>query len=957
MPFSASKQGEASTDEAAKHHSTRREPSSSHAIASTTGGATQLGNQAMGRALNSGSNLPSNGRLAIQAKLAADRPSSSSPCEQCEPAAVEGATHEVDGPSSALEGRGLQAKLAVSSPDDPLEREADAVAERVTRQEPKEAAAPIRVQELTQPGISRMPVWESPGDPVVDSDDGPAVAEVQAKLSATHTKHSSQHFSTAVRAAGVTGQPLAPSVRTDFEGRFGHDFGHVRVHSNEAAHAAVEALQAHAFTIGPAIFFGRGMYNPTSGSGRQLLAHELTHVLQQRTSVPGGLPSGARSIQRQESQSAGSRPSPAPHATNVVIAWRGSLRASLFAYLRRYAASEEDAARATNAVVAAASRFVLGGRELSREEWERQMRTAFVLTPEIIEVVTRELHISPEQLESRLEGDGTEDPDAGRAIPAGVARAAEHEARSLGPVASTSADWTVFDGNVELSQLYLQLMEHYAALPITPANRAAAAGGLTIEELNSIVGGDRRLQHFTDLISQGFAEFTHAGPATLEVFSAFEERILEQFVWGNPTAVRNQLKIGVGWPEQTVGIVERTSGLLLYDETATPLPSFAGTMMRDPGFVGAPQSPSGLNIANIEDPGLRALLNSLRQQFGDPTRMVAHAASTYFDNIELVNARVRVGLSGEVKRRFAEALPVFVGFLAGHGLSTLLMASANPIGVGAGLALRGLLVAAGYVLEIDFLGSSLAHLLEAAGHLTRVRKDSTGTLTELSTHHLDAAATIIRAMVADVALTLATVGLTRLLRGRTAIECSRCRFRRRRTPERRLGAVRQRGEGESGTHSTGSRTPRRRGRLTSPSTEPNPIARPEGPRTRIPEGADEVTQRSLGMENDAADALSREGYHVEQNPNVPGSRNPDLRIEGNVFDVYSPEYGTPARNIFSVIRDKVLSGQTTRVVLNLRESNVSVPRLIRELTRRRGEAPGLLEVLVVRNGHVRRIYP
>ena len=91
------------------------------------------------------------------------------------------------------------------------------------------------------------------------------------------------------------GRGLDPAVRTDMEGRFGADFGDVRVHDDGAASASAKAVNAHAYTVGSNIVFQRDAYDPSSQSGRTTLAHELTHVLQQRsgpvdgTSAPGGI--------------------------------------------------------------------------------------------------------------------------------------------------------------------------------------------------------------------------------------------------------------------------------------------------------------------------------------------------------------------------------------------------------------------------------------------------------------------------------------------------------------------------------------------------------------------------------------------------------------------------------------------------------------------------------------------
>lgn len=70
------------------------------------------------------------------------------------------------------------------------------------------------------------------------------------------------------------------------ESRLGHDFAHVRVHTDAAAARSAAAVGAQAYTVGSDVVFGAGRYAPTSGDGRQLLAHELTHVVQQRRSEP-----------------------------------------------------------------------------------------------------------------------------------------------------------------------------------------------------------------------------------------------------------------------------------------------------------------------------------------------------------------------------------------------------------------------------------------------------------------------------------------------------------------------------------------------------------------------------------------------------------------------------------------------------------------------------------------------
>jgi Domain of unknown function (DUF4157) len=79
------------------------------------------------------------------------------------------------------------------------------------------------------------------------------------------------------------GQPIAPPMRAELERSFGHDFSHVRIHVEGPAAEGAAALRAQAFTVGSHVVFGAGRFAPQTAEGRHLLAHELTHVVQQRS--------------------------------------------------------------------------------------------------------------------------------------------------------------------------------------------------------------------------------------------------------------------------------------------------------------------------------------------------------------------------------------------------------------------------------------------------------------------------------------------------------------------------------------------------------------------------------------------------------------------------------------------------------------------------------------------------
>ena len=134
-------------------------------------------------------------------------------------------------------------------------------------------------------------------------------------------------------------------------------------------------------------------------------------------------------------------------------------------------------------------------------------------------------------------------------------------------------------------------------------------------------------------------------------------------------------------------------------------------------------------------------------------------------------------------------------------------------------------------------------------------------------------------------------------------------------------------------------------------------AKPSGTSTKITDKMDDATRRSLIRENEAAETIARNGYNIEQNPIVEGTtRNPDYRIEGKIFDCYSPAENTKIRNIASTIEEKVIEkGQTNCVVLNLEDWKGNINELVNQLN----EYPieGLEEVLVVQDGKVISIYP
>jgi hypothetical protein len=629
--------------------------------------------------------------------------------------------------------------------------------------------------------------------------------ELERQASAVGAKVASAGLR-AQRREPPPGGKLPADVRPSLVPIVGHGVSDLRVHTGSAAARAAASLGAQAFTHGRDVYFGAGEYRPDTSAGLALIAHEAVHAMQQGA-VPRATfvtPLAPRSIQRQPRPTASAQ-APGTRGTagrGIRIRWTGSIQSSLFDFARALGAGDEAAAAAARQVAANASRFDVKGKSSTREEFERAPRRTFDLDPNLTETLAAALGTTAAALRTQAPRAAViqetqaalapiEAALEGRAPPAREEQERQ-AARWSGPRTPVRGQWAVLGGNEPLARSYLRLMENFAGLQLTPATTAAASGGLTEAELSQLVGQDQRLRVYTNLFTQGWAEFVQAGGTEIPRFEPLEERIFEQFTWGNPTAARNQLKIGTGWPENAFGITERSGGMLLYDATGMPLPSFSGMLMRDHGYVGAKPPGWGIDIGSVNDPAIRMFLNILRQQFGDPTRMVGAAAKAYKENIDLVNARVAHGLTEEVIRKFEQMLPVFVGFLAGHGLSSVLLASPNPVLMAIGGALRGLLTGVGYILDIDFAGSALARVLEAGYHLSRVVKRADGTFTELSEYHLDQAAGPLRSMVADVAAMMLMERLGEVFHGRESarLECTRCSLGKREARARERAAER-----------------------------------------------------------------------------------------------------------------------------------------------------------------------
>jgi hypothetical protein len=148
---------------------------------------------------------------------------------------------------------GLQTKLRIDEPGDAYEQEADRIAGQV-------ASGPA------PPGGHNVPLRIQRAAPYGNGCTDAAPASVD-------------------RALASPGTPLAPALRLEMERSFGYDFSSVRVHSDAAAAQSTRDVDAHAYAVGHDIVFGDGRFAPETPQGRRLIAHELTHVVQQSKAI------------------------------------------------------------------------------------------------------------------------------------------------------------------------------------------------------------------------------------------------------------------------------------------------------------------------------------------------------------------------------------------------------------------------------------------------------------------------------------------------------------------------------------------------------------------------------------------------------------------------------------------------------------------------------------------------
>lgn len=162
----------------------------------------------------------------------------------------------------------FQPKLTVNQPGDEFEQEADAVADKVMRMSDAGAESNF---------FSASPVYVQRKCQHCEEEE----KRMQRKESAAGTQHAPSETGNYVSSLNGKGRTLSQSERAFFEPRFGYDFSSVRLHTDDAADHSAKQVNALAYTYSNNIVFRSSQYQPGTDDGKRLMAHELTHVVQQ----------------------------------------------------------------------------------------------------------------------------------------------------------------------------------------------------------------------------------------------------------------------------------------------------------------------------------------------------------------------------------------------------------------------------------------------------------------------------------------------------------------------------------------------------------------------------------------------------------------------------------------------------------------------------------------------------
>ena len=525
------------------------------------------------------------------------------------------------------------------------------------------------------------------------------------------------------------------------------------MHTDARAAESAASVNALAYTVGNHIVVGRGGFQPLNST--RLLAHELVHVQQQ--SVLGrsdslqrrdAVVSQPEALTERQGGSADDIEEQSKPSRRITIPWQGTLHESLRALARPYTVSAADADAAATAMIEAVgaqwqiktAEGVRTGLDEAAMNANMTMSDKFFLGEgELLSFFADQLGVSQEELLAT-------DLD-------------QIERRAI------EAEWPLLE-DPALASVFMDLLDHFTE--VKPA-LVDATDGLSEEEIWALVDQDGQVKVLAGLFTQNYTDFTKSAPdLDLDRFLLLEEVIFQQYVWGNPNAIRNFLTPGKGRTEEgeadRFGIIHRESGQLLYDEGGVPLWTSVGTLLRDSGYR-AYEPLFGAGVEKQLDPATEMLIEVVTRNVSDPLAISAVTAK-WIDNPELrliLGERVLIFVGPELAKGIPSAIDMFAVFAGMHFLAQYLIRLGHPAAMAAGLALEAALKGVEFFMNIDFGEAVITRLLQSGENLARVQFEDDGGLDALSKRHVDEAAKPIALILVDLIIQIGASKLGRML--------------------------------------------------------------------------------------------------------------------------------------------------------------------------------------------------
>ncbi len=217
----------------------------------------------------------------------------------------------------------IQAKLSIGEPNDKYEQEADATASKVVQQinsTPQDQSVQREESmEEEDEELQMKPISSIQRESAMEEDEELQMKSLVQRRENLGGEEASTDLESSIQSARGGGQSLEPNLQAKMGQAMGADFSGVKVHTDSQSDQLNKSIQAKAFTTGQDVFFRQGAYEPSSRGGQELIAHELTHVVQQNGQAVNSIQRKTKNTEKKAIASAGNNDNLTDNKRNALI--------------------------------------------------------------------------------------------------------------------------------------------------------------------------------------------------------------------------------------------------------------------------------------------------------------------------------------------------------------------------------------------------------------------------------------------------------------------------------------------------------------------------------------------------------------------------------------------------------------------------------------------------------------